>query len=303
MTPVHHSDNLIAVLNAIREFVSNFFKEILHKIRYALQAPSNTNPPSKKYKLSLADLVSLALFRFFTGHDNWKAFYKHIKTYHLKDFAKIPCYKNFLRAMNRLSVFALLLLTGLMNFFKSLTKLKSPKLADGSKLEVCKIKREFTHKVCKRIARKSKSSLGWFYGFKLHLICNELMQILNFRITTGNTDEREGLEMMWQDIFGLIIADAGYVSKRLGEKAFTLGKRLLTGVRANMKRIMTKAQHTLLKLRQKIETVLSVLKSRLGMETTLPRSELGYFAHYLWCLASYQLRKYFELLCSKPFLT
>ena len=82
------------------------------------------------------------------------------------------------------------------------------------------------HKVAKNLAQKSKPSMGWFYGFKLHLIANELMHILNFRITPGNVDDRKGLEMMWNTIFGMIVADAGYLGGNWQEKAKRLGKQL-----------------------------------------------------------------------------
>jgi hypothetical protein len=119
----------------------------------------------------------------------------------------------------------------------------------------------------------------------------------------GNAGDREGLEMMWNHIFGLIVADAGYLGKEFSGRAAKLGKRLLTGVRKNMKKLMTAAQHELLKMRQIEETVWSVLKHRLGMENTLPRSGLGHFAHYIWCLTAYQLKRYWEFVFGKPLLT
>ena len=198
--------------------------------------------------------------------------------------------------MNALSAVALLLLHGFMQFFRSITKTEDPKLADSMKLEVCNIKREFSHKVMKNIAQKSKSSMGWFYGFKLHIICNELMQILNLRITPGNVDDRKGLEMIWNDIFGIIVADAGYLGGNWQKKAHGLGKHLLAGVRANMRKIMTDTQHQLLQLRQRVEMVFSVLKLRFGIETTLPRSPLGLFAHYIWSITAYQFKKFVEFL-------
>ena len=266
-----------------------------------MQKPNKNSPPNKKHNLTLAELVSLAIFRFFTKHNSWKDFYRFIKTYHQQDFKNLPCYKNFVSSMNKLSFLALILSEGFLSFFKKISK-KSIKFADSTKLKVCRNRREFTHKVCKRIAAKGKSSMGWFYGFKLHIICNELMQVLGFTITTGNTDDRKGLEMIWNDIFGWIIADAGYVGKNWQEKARNLGKRLFTAVKANMKKIMTSAQHELLKMRQCVETVFSVLKLRMGIETTLPRSELGYFAHYIWCLTAYQMKKFFEFTFNKPLL-
>ena len=302
MTLLKHISDLKYILIMIYCFVDDFLKGIVRNIRYALERPGKNHPPIKKHNLSAAELISLAIFRFFTGHKDWKSFYQHIKTYHQKDFPHISTYQNFLFAVNKLSSFATLMLNGFMNIFQKITENNRLKFADSTKLEVCRIKREFSHKVCYGVASKSKSSMGWFYGFKLHIICNELMQILKMKITTGATDDRKGLEMIWNNIFGTIVADAGYIGRNWQEKAYGLGKILLACVKANMKKIMTETEYQILKLRQRVETVFSVLKLRLGLETTLPRSVLGYQAHYLWCLTAYQLKKFFELVFSKPLL-
>ncbi len=295
-----HQDDLITILISIYCFVEEFIKRIVENIRFALTSPTKNNPPNKTHNLSIAKLVTLALFRFFTGHRNWKDFYRHIKSYHKQDFPELPHYSNFIDAINKISFLGMMMLQGFMQFFREVTTTQDLKLADGTKLRVCEIKREFSHKVCKRIASKSKTSTGWFYGFRLHIICNELMQILNFRITTGTTDERKALEMMWNGILGMIIADAGYVGKNWQEKAQKKGIHLFTAVRANMKKLMTSFQHQMLKIRQNVETVFSVLKLRMGIENSLPRSELGHFAHYIWCLAAYQLKKFLEFFFSYP---
>jgi hypothetical protein len=281
-------------------FVDDWIKGVVSNLRYALTRPGKDLPPIKKHKLTIAELVSLAIFRFFTGHRNWKDFYQHITTYHKKDFSELPKYKNFLVAINQLSFLALILLEGFMNIFKRFTRISDLKFADSTKLQVCHIKREFSHKVCYGLARKSKSSMGWFYGFKLHIICNELMQILNLKITAGNVDDRKGLAMIWNDIFGMIIADAGYIGKDWQAKAFSLNKCLLTGVKANMKKLMTETEEYMLHLRQRVECVFSVLKLRFGMENTLPRSPLGYLAHYIWSITAYQFKKFMEFVFTKP---
>lgn len=301
MTLLNHT-NLEYILIMIYCFVDDFIKAVLTHIRYALIKPDRHTPPTKKHNLSIAELATLAIFRFFTGHQNWKDFYRFIITYHIKDFPKLPQYHNFLDTINKLSGLAAVMLQGFIKVFKKITKREKLKFTDGMKLKVCEIKREFSHRVCRGLATKSKSSMGWFYGFRLHIICNELMQILGLKITTATVDERKALEAMWNDIFGIIVADAGYVSKALREKGILLGKYLFTGVRANMKKIMTETEHQLLKLRQKVETVFSVLKLRMGIETTLPRSPLGYFAHYIWCITAYQLKKFFEFFYLKPLL-
>lgn len=299
MTCLNKISDYNIILIIIYCFVDDFLKQIVNKIAYALERPGKNNPPIKKHKCSLAELISLAIFRFFTGHDNWKRFYKFVKNYHAKDFPDMPSYKNFITAVNSLSFFASLILNFLMKFFKKISGIKSLKFVDATRLKVCENKREFSHKVCFGIAKKGKSSMGWFYGFKLHIICNQLMQILDFTITSGNIDDRKGLEMIWNDILGMIIADAGYVGKNWQDKAINLGKFLFTAVKANMKKIMTSTEHSLLKMRQYVETVFSVLKMRMGLETSLPRSPLGHMAHYLWCLTAYQLDQYFKIIFTK----
>lgn len=295
MTLSQHT-NLKTILLLIYCFVDDFIKGIFNNIKYALARPNHNTPPTKKHNLSIAEIVALCIFRFFTGHRNWKDFYRHIKTYHSKDFPNLPNYQNFICAVNNLSGFAAILTQGFMHIFKNGTSVDDLKFVDSTRLRVCDIKREFSHRVAKNIATKSKSTMGWFYGFRLHIISNELLQILSFKIATATVDERVALEMMWKDIFGMIIADAGYIGKNWKDKATSLGKNLFAAVRENMKKIMTEAQHHLFNLRQKVEVVFSVLKLRFGLETTLPRSELGFLSHYLWCITAYQLKKFFQLM-------
>lgn len=298
----YHIEDREIILITLYCFVDEFITTMQKDIQFALKRPGKGNVPAKTFNLSIAELITLAMFRFFLGYRNWKDYHKHLRTYHHQDFPHLPEYDSFRRSMNLLSPFAVLLLQSFCTFFNQSSP-TSIKLADSTKLEVCQIKREFTYKVCKRIARKSKNTTGWFYGFKLHVICNQWMEILDWRITAGNVDDRDGLMLMWEHIIGLIVADGGYVGKELQRNAYKLGKHLLTGVRNNMKKLMTESQHHLLKLRQLVETVFSVLKHRMGLQNTLPRSELGHFAHYVWCLAAYQLRKYFDFVSMKPLLS
>ena len=68
---------------------------------------------------------------------------------------------------------------------------------DSTLLRVCRNQRIHMHKVFKGIAQRGKCSLGWFYGFKLHLICNDKGEILNFMITPGDVDDREPLKIKY----------------------------------------------------------------------------------------------------------
>jgi transposase len=133
--------------------------------------------------------------------------------------------------------------------------------------------------------------MGWYYGFKIHLVVDKNGLILAWRITTSTVDDRKGLALVWEELTGMIVADAGYLGSNWQEAAKDLGLKLLTGLKKIMKKLMSRWEYFLLKARQIVETTFSVLKSRLGMETSLPRSVMGYFAHYVWCLLAYQLRR------------
>ena len=65
---------------------------------------------------------------------------------------------------------------------------------DSTPLRSCHIKREKQHKVFKGIAQKGQCSLGWFYGFKLHIIINDRGEILDSIITPGNVNDRKTIE-------------------------------------------------------------------------------------------------------------
>ncbi len=283
-----HEDNTM-VLTGIYDIVYDFHQKLIAKLPPSLPRPDQTHPPTKKTKVPLVMLVSLILFKFFTGHRSWKDYYRYLKSHHHGvNVGWLPNYKNFMRSVHQLVGYALVFLEAIRKHGKKGVILQ---FADSTKLEVCKIKREFTYKVAPNLASKSKGSMGWYYGFKLHLVCDLYGQILAWRITTATVDDRKGLALVWHELTGLIVADAGYLGANWQQAAADLGLKLMAGAKKIMKKLLSKWQYFLLKARQRIETVYSVLKLRLGIETSLPRSAMGYFAHYVWCLLAYQLKR------------
>jgi len=283
-----NEDNTM-VLVGLYDVVWDFHQALLRQLPPSLPRPDQSHPPTKTTKLSLVMLVSLILFKFFTGHQSWKDYYRYLKSHHHGvNVGQLPTYKNFLRSVHQLVGYALVFLEALRKYCKKGVELQ---FADSSKLAVCHIKREFTHKVAKGVASKSKSTMGWYYGFKLHLVVDREGLIVGWRITTATVDDRKGLALIWKELTGMVVADAGYLGSNWQEAAADLHLQLLTGVKKIMKKLMTRWQYFLLKARSIVETTFSVLKSRLGMETSLPRSVMGFFAHYVWCLLGYQLRR------------
>src|SRR5262249_59199482 len=85
-------------------------------------------------------------------------------------------------------------------------------------------------------ARRSKTSVGWFYGFKLHLVVNDRGEVLAFCLTPGNVDDRRPVPRLVRRLFGKLFADKGYISHALAENLLgTQGVHLITKLRKNMR--------------------------------------------------------------------
>lgn len=281
------------ILAGLYGIVYDFHQQLQRELPAHLPKPDRSHPPTRKTKLPLVMLVTLILFKFFVGHRSWKEYYRYLKSHHNGvNIGMLPTYKNFMTSMHRLVGYALVFLEAVRKYCKQGVNLQ---FADATALPVCRIKREFTHKVARGLAAKSKGTMGWYYGFKLHLVCDVHGQILAWRITTATVDDRKGLALVWEELTGMIVADAGYLGSNWQEAAQNLGLVLMTGVKKIIKKLMTRWEHILLKLRQRVETTFSVIKFRMGMDSTLPRSVMGFFAHYIWCLLAYQLRRMGQL--------
>lgn len=239
-------------------------------------------------KLSFAECISLSLYQSVMKQTDVKSYYAFVKGYHQSEFPHLPDYSNFLKQQKRLLPVTGILLNLLMAINRSHFKNNKEYLMfiDGSEIPVCTNKRIFSHKVAKGIAAKSKSTKGWFYGFRLHILCDLEGNLLGIKITPGNIDERKMVVKLLKNLEGILVADAGYISNDLQKKLSRLNVWFLTGVKRNQKKLMTKGNHMLLKARQRVETTIGILKQRLGLVTSLPRSIAGFQVHFiLVCLA------------------
>jgi hypothetical protein len=200
----------------------------------------------------------------------------------------LPSYKNFVCLMNSNSTYLILFVMCVCQFNSHSTGIIT--FCDSTKLEVCKIYREYSHRVMKDLATKSKSTTGWFYGVRLHLLCDLQGNLMQIKFTTATTGEREVLSGFMNKVKDcIIVADAGYVSKDLNKQANENNNILLTAVRNNMKTLSTIWQNKCMDMRSRIETVFGVLKERCGLVTSLPRSINGYFANYTRALFKYMV--------------
>lgn len=243
----------------------------------------------RKSCLNLAEVATISLIRAEYKIRTWDGLYKLLTHRFIHEF-HLPCYKNFVATMNR-SAKSLLIL---VNILLSMNRKAAGriKLVDSTTLPVCKNYRIYRHKTMKRVATRSKSSLGWFYGLKLHAMTDLRGNILELRFTTGNVGDRKILDVFLSKLHdSIVIADAGYLSPTLENKAGKQNNILLTCMRKNMKKCATFLDICLLNLRPRIEVLFSILKERLGLITSLPRSVDGYLAHYIHVIFGYLMFK------------
>mgnify|MGYP000738482376 CR=1 FL=1 len=133
----------------------------------------------------------------------------------------------------------------------------------------------------------------WFYGMKLHAITDLKGNLLGIKLTTGRTPDREILKKFLKDFYdSIVIVDAGYCSKKFEKLASENNNILKTCKRNNMKSLASKLDIKHLNLRNRIEVVFSVLKERLNLITSLPRSVNGYLAYYIHVIFGYTVSKF-----------
>jgi len=148
------------------------------------------------------------------------------------------------------------------------------------------------NKVFEGVAHHGKGTMGWSYGFKLHLIINHLGEIVALQLTTGNVDDREPVSDMADSIFGKLYGDKGYISKALSGELLEKGIELITTVRKNMKKkFISLWDRALLKKRFIIETVNDQLKNISYIEHSRHRSMHGFMLNLLGGLIAYCLKE------------
>ena len=251
--------------------IDEFFKEFDTIIREHSLESSKTKKRNRKFTMSESEVMTILLLFHFGAFKNLKSFYVFYVQKHMqKDFPATVSYNRFVELERKvcipLAIFVRMMCMG---------KCTGISFIDSTPLRSCHIKREKQHKTFKGIAEKGQCSIGWFYGFKLHLIINDKGEILDFILTAGNVDDREPLKSMdWHKrIFGKLFGDKGYISKDLFEQLFVDGVHLITKLRKNMKNaLMLLQDRIMLRKRALIETVNDELKNICQIEHTRHRS-------------------------------
>lgn len=261
---------LSTIKQSITRIVNTFHLNLNHK----------TNPQGRPLKIENESALALALYQHTSTRVTKKSVYDDLKE-------SLNCsYKTLVLAMNRASVWAMKILFLLMRFGKRYGQVV--KYTDATDLPVCLKKNADSHCVMKRLAGFGHSAKGWYYGLKMTMTRDASGNILGLRFTAPGKNDRDIFRSINQDIDGVIIADAGYVSKALERDMNIEGQRwILIRPFKSMKKLATKWQERLYRSRFQIEFDFRSMKLFHGLVTSLPRSEDGYVANYLHAILSF----------------
>lgn len=224
------------------------------------------------------------------NYSGYKCFEYYYREFIRKDyrgyFPDAPCYETFLgyipKAADLIYLWLLHSTAG--------SKRTGMYFIDSKKLEVCHLRREKSHKVFKGVARKGKTSTGWFFGLKVHLVINNLGQIVSFDLTPGNVadNNQELLQKLLGKLDGVCVGDKGYLTK-LFAFFFENGLHLVTKPRKNMKKKPVEDKfNRLINKRAVVESVFDILATVCDIEHSRHRSPVNAAVHIFSALIAYQ---------------
>ena len=202
-------------------------------------------------------------------------------------------FRDFKTSYTRMLKLLQTVLPALCSYLKQkLSKPTGIAFIDSTTLKVCHNLRIPRHKVFAGVAQRGKGTMGWFYGFKLHLIMNDEGGLLAVKVTEGNVDDRKPVLDMVDNVTGSLYADKGYVSANLKEQLAERNVNFITGQRSNMKpQVISAWDKAMLSKRFIIETVFDQLKNIAQIEHTRHRSCISFMVHLIAGLIAYTFKQ------------
>lgn len=261
--------------------VDNFMKEFLPPFQKKMLLSGN-NKRNKPSKLSVSEMVTILICFHSSNYRTLKHFYID-KILNDNDNAfPYVSYSWFVRLQQSV----------IMPFFAYLESKKGKSTGinfmDSTSIKVCHNKRISRNKVFAGMAQRSKSTMGWFYGFKLHLVVNDAGEILSYMVSGAKLDDRKAVPNISKDLLGKLFADKGYISRKLKQSLKDKGLELITNIRKNMNPVTINAlDKILLRKRFIVETINDQLKNISQIEHSRHRSPINFIVNLIAGLTAY----------------
>jgi hypothetical protein len=238
----------------------------------------------KACRLCMSEVMTIVILFHFSRYRTFKDYYQQqVMRSYAHYFPHLVSYNRFVELMQACSVPLALFMRR-----QRLEQTKGVAFIDSTALAVCANTRIAQHQVFAGGAQRGKTSTGWFFGFKLHLVINHQGEIISFCLTTGNTDDRKPVELLTKNLWGRLFADKGYISQSLKERLKDKGVELITKLRKNMKQqLLPLFDQLMLRKRALIESVNDFLKNTCQIQHTRHRSKNNWLVNLISGLVAY----------------
>jgi len=246
---------------------------------------NGTAPRGPEPGLAISEIITILLMLHGSRFKYLKSFYNGVTGEVLRRyFPSMPCYERFVALQPSV------LLPLLCFLLSRLGQRTGIYYIDSTALAVCHNRRIGRHKTFKGLAARGKTSMGWFFGFKLHLVFNHLNEIVALKLTPGNVHDGAPVEQLTQNLTGKLFGDKGYLGKQRVAALLKRGLVLMTKVRKNMKALpLTLIDKLLLNARNMAETIIGHIKAFSSLNLPKHRAPINAFLHLLAALTAYQL--------------
>jgi hypothetical protein len=237
--------------------------------------------------LCLSEVMTIIVMFQTSSYRNFKAYdTQHVMKNYSGAFPHLTSYQRFVELMPQ----TLVPLCGYLQ--TRLGRCSGISFIDSTSLKVCHNRRIHSHQVFAGCARRGKTSVDWFFGFKLHLVINDRGELLCVRLTPGNVDDRRPVPELVKELFGKLFGDKGYISQPLFETLYMDGLQLVTKLKTKMKnRLVSMFDKIMLRKRAVIESVVDQLKNISQIEHSRHRSVANCFVNLLAGLVAYTFRE------------
>ena len=242
---------------------------------------------NKPSRLSHSEVMTILIAFHHSGYRDFKTYYiQFVSQYWQHHFPELVSYTRMLKLLQTV-------LPALCSYLKKrFSKPTGIAFIDSTTLKVCHNMRIPRNQVFSGVAERGKGTMGWFYGFKLHLIMNDEGGLLSVKVTAGNVDDRQPVLDMVENITGSLYADKGYISKNLEEELAEQGINFVTGQRKNMKpKPLSGWDKAMLSKRFIIETVFDQLKNIAQIEHSRHRSCVAFMVNLMAGLIAYTFQE------------
>jgi hypothetical protein len=232
-----------------------------------------------------SEIMTILVLYHASRFKNFKSFYNGVVLAMLRVyFPGTPCYERFLTLTKRV--------WSLLAFFMASRMGRKTDIyyIDSTPLVVCHNKRINRHKVFAGLAERGKTSTGWFFGFKLHLVFNHQREIVALKLTPGNVSDTTPVPELTKELMGKLFGDKGYIGQNLAQELLRRGLALMTRVRKNMKSLpVSFLDKALLNGRNIAETIIGHFKEFSSLRLPKHRSVFNAFTHITASIIAYQI--------------